>query len=471
MVSSESGAQHRRHHRKSRLGCHQCKRRKIKCDETRPACLNCSRREVNCSYSLSWTAVHALPGACTCKCPGCRSGAESPARSCDQSIPVADPSLEPAKTDNTAAHLPRMLAEQSAKLEALSQQLTSMENAMVQSTQLASRRAMLTYSDMDLAIHFYTSTLPTLSVGDESGRQYWTTCLSNLGHQYSHLYHLILALAALHKARLHSHQKAELLLQAERHHAIGVQGSTALLGSINDDNYEVVRTSASLIGLINLAMGPRPGEYIVFSNQVGPNFLDLLRGLRSIRSHEHYNVTQENSPTITSSFSTVSDGSAESPFAHDPSTHLRKLYTRVREIPEARHRQSYICALDDLEQFFVLMDGRLDYSSDSARPDAAHHLSPLGWVYRMQDDFLDRLHTREALALVMVAYFAVALKELESGWPADGWAEHIMAKICEEVVEPHDRELIPWPMLRLKEQRRKATGRMTPLTQKNDSKE
>lgn len=450
MESSESGTKHRRHHRKSRLGCHQCKRRKIKCDETRPACLNCSRREVNCSYPLS-SAADGRHGACTCKCPGCRSGAETSARSYEQSVSVSDASLEPAETDKTAAELPRILAEQSAKLASLSQQLTSMENAMVQLTKLVSLRPMLTYTDMDLANHFYMSTLPTLA-GEESGRQSWTICLSNLGYQYPHLYHLMLALAALHKARLHSHQRAELLVQAERHHAIGVQGSTALLGSINDDNYEVVRTSASLIGLINLAMGPRPGEYIVFSEQAGPNFLDLLRGLRSIRSHKQYryNATQQRSPSDTSSQGTVPDESAGSTFANDPNAHLRSLYTRVRDIPGAEQRKSYTHALDDLEQFFILMDGHLESSSGSGLPDAAHRLSPLGWIYRVQDDFLERVQNKESLALVIVAYFAVVLKELETGWPADGWAEHIMAKICEEVVDPDDRELIRWPMLWLK---------------------
>lgn len=450
MGSSENGTKQRRHHRKSRLGCHQCKRRKIKCDETRPACLNCSRREVNCSYPLSSAAGEGLHGACICKCLGCRSGVESSARSCDQPTSAANSSLEPAQTDNTPAELPRIIAEQSVRLESLSQQLSSMENAMTHLTQLVSRSSTLTYADMDLTNHFYTSTLPTLSVSDEQGLKSWAISLCNLGYQYPHLYHLMLALAALHKARLHSHQKADLLVQAERHHAIGVQGSTALLGNINDQNYEVVRTSASLIGLINLAMGPRPGEYIAFSERAGPNFLGLLRGLKSIRPHRHCNVTQRESPADTSSPDSVSDMSAESPFANDPNTHLRSLYTRVHEIPESRHRKSYIHALDDLEQFFILMDGHLEPSRDSAVPDAAHRLSPLGWIYRVQDDFLERLQNKESLALVIFAYFAVVLKELELGWPADGWAEHIMAKIWEEVVGPDDRELIQWPMFRLK---------------------
>lgn len=471
MDSSESHTK-RRHHRKSRLGCNQCKRRKIKCDETRPACLNCCRREVNCSYALSSAAAGGRPGARTCNCPCCHSGDATSAQSCDQSITVADSGLEPAPTENTAADLPRILAEQSAQLVSLSQQINSMERSMVKTSQRVSPQPTLTYTDMDLANHFYTSTLPTLAVGQESGHQAWTTCLNKFGDQYPHLYHLMLALAALHKGRLHCHQRAELLAQAEPHYAIGVQGSTALLGSIDDDNYEVVSTSATLIGLINLAKGPRPGEYITFSEQAGagPSFIDLLRGLRSIRSHRHYNTTQEKLPTDAPSPGTISNGSEGSLFANNPNTHLGSLYARAREIPEARRRRSYIHALDDLEQFFIIMDGHPESSSASALPDAAHHLSPLGWIYRVQDDFLARLQNKESLALVIVAYFTVVLKELELGWPADGWAEHIMAKVCEELVDLDDRELIRWPMVRLKERRRgRVIGHATPLMQQAES--
>ncbi|KAF7557965.1 hypothetical protein G7Z17_g244 [Cylindrodendrum hubeiense] len=40
----------RRTHRKSRLGCAECKKRHIKCDESRPVCVNCSSTERKCSF-------------------------------------------------------------------------------------------------------------------------------------------------------------------------------------------------------------------------------------------------------------------------------------------------------------------------------------------------------------------------------------------------------------------------------------
>ncbi|KAJ0108008.1 hypothetical protein J7T55_008144 [Diaporthe amygdali] len=49
----------RRTHRKSRAGCRECKRRHIKCDETRPVCAGCSVKKLCCVYALG---PASLPG-------------------------------------------------------------------------------------------------------------------------------------------------------------------------------------------------------------------------------------------------------------------------------------------------------------------------------------------------------------------------------------------------------------------------
>ena len=42
--------------RRSRFGCHNCKKRKIKCDEAKPSCLHCQKQGEKCDYSviLAW---------------------------------------------------------------------------------------------------------------------------------------------------------------------------------------------------------------------------------------------------------------------------------------------------------------------------------------------------------------------------------------------------------------------------------
>lgn len=46
----------RRGHFKSRLGCFNCKRRRVKCNELRPACSPCCRLGLNCSYPTPATS-------------------------------------------------------------------------------------------------------------------------------------------------------------------------------------------------------------------------------------------------------------------------------------------------------------------------------------------------------------------------------------------------------------------------------
>ncbi|KAI0007947.1 hypothetical protein F4779DRAFT_642298 [Xylariaceae sp. FL0662B] len=43
----------KRPHKKSRSGCKQCKRRKVKCDEARPACKACTLRKQTCIYPIN----------------------------------------------------------------------------------------------------------------------------------------------------------------------------------------------------------------------------------------------------------------------------------------------------------------------------------------------------------------------------------------------------------------------------------
>lgn len=58
-ASSASGARaaavvlRRRGHFKSRLGCFNCKRRRVKCNETRPECGPCRRLALSCEYPPS----------------------------------------------------------------------------------------------------------------------------------------------------------------------------------------------------------------------------------------------------------------------------------------------------------------------------------------------------------------------------------------------------------------------------------
>ncbi|KAI8672138.1 hypothetical protein LRP88_03350 [Fusarium phalaenopsidis] len=87
----------RRAHRKSRNGCWECKRRHIKCDESRPACSNCVVSERSCSFPPSTAATAATPAA-----PQTPASAPTPSPVPSHSQPPLPPSQNATGVDSQA---------------------------------------------------------------------------------------------------------------------------------------------------------------------------------------------------------------------------------------------------------------------------------------------------------------------------------------------------------------------------------
>ncbi|KAL0939735.1 C6 finger domain protein [Colletotrichum truncatum] len=450
MSSPESRNKHRRSHRKSRLGCQQCKRRKIKCDEARPSCLNCVRRDEDCSFALEPEDRGSRSEGCSCKCLGCHPSSSNANQRHDlSSTNSPDTQMDQVGCNSKTLEMRETLLEQSAKLDAMSRRLTSMENLILQSSRPETSQPALSYTDMELLHHFFSMTVPTVAMDDQA-YEFWSIRLPEIGFAHPHVLHLMLAFAALHKARLYPYQRDSLVIQSQRHYNLGVRGSTEMLKDINDDNYEFVHASATLIGLINLAIGPRPGEYIAFSECNDISFLSLLRGVRAIRSHKEHLSTADSVSSGSFNPMTPQTPSAEAQLLYDCKVHLRHIRRLIREIPDLKLQSSYLVALEDLEQFFLRAHGASPEAPNAlVQIDTAHRATPLGWLYRISDDFLSQIQIKHPLALAMLYLFCVVLKELELGWPAEGWAEHIMSGIWESI-RMEDRHLIRWPMNRMK---------------------
>ncbi|KAI1805736.1 hypothetical protein F4811DRAFT_560949 [Daldinia bambusicola] len=56
--SAQKQRHERRGHTKSRRGCFNCKRRRIKCQETRPACAHCTKTGLKCEYPAVPQVIH-----------------------------------------------------------------------------------------------------------------------------------------------------------------------------------------------------------------------------------------------------------------------------------------------------------------------------------------------------------------------------------------------------------------------------
>lgn len=137
--TTSQSRQKRRSHTKSRLGCIDCKARKVKCQETWPSCANCLKRGSVCKYPTIFKRIQH---------------------------------------------------------ERIASEMTASPSQLVQ---LQPTPTMFTMSDMRLFHHFLISARPNLPVDHE---QVWVRDVPAFAHQYDYLMHAMLALSASHLSLL-----------------------------------------------------------------------------------------------------------------------------------------------------------------------------------------------------------------------------------------------------------------------------
>ncbi|KAM7222061.1 hypothetical protein V8F06_002566 [Rhypophila decipiens] len=99
-VPSTKAYHAKRPHRKSRNGCRNCKKRKVKCDEGRPSCRTCTLRKETCVYLSFTSATAASPAQST---PS--SATRLPPVSCsipDLSVPPVPVPVQPLPSPETS---------------------------------------------------------------------------------------------------------------------------------------------------------------------------------------------------------------------------------------------------------------------------------------------------------------------------------------------------------------------------------
>ncbi|KAG9253213.1 uncharacterized protein F5Z01DRAFT_658154 [Emericellopsis atlantica] len=451
-MSSTDTTRHRRPHRKSRSGCQNCKRRKIKCDETTPECLKCTGRGIRCNFlspdaasseeRLSNANMDSLSAPDSASPVGASAG---PYKRDLHFIPSQYNAADTSESsDRTSEYAMGVVEEQRLHFQILSQRLASLESQLL----VLNRHVPpppLSYGDMELFHHYMVLTTPTVG-NDEAALHFWRVRLPEIGLRHHHVLHVILGLAALHKARIEPHRRLDFLLDADRHYSIGLRSTALTLASIDEQDPEVVYVSAMLLAFYYLGLGPQPGQYLAFSNRDEVKFMSFLRGVRSIIGYQAASRSPETAPSSVEPTQNTQPASREDNIlGHGYEVQFHKLRYFALESPVSQDVEMCLQALNELEAFFVTAYGESTELSDEAKARTEH---PFAWLYRVSDEFLGCLQSKMDLALAIYSCFAVLLKGLDSQWVIQGWPEHIMSGVWLYLDIDH-RDLVRWPMERI----------------------
>ncbi|KAL2813403.1 hypothetical protein BJX63DRAFT_443070 [Aspergillus granulosus] len=426
--------QSRKSHRKSRLGCGNCKRRKIKCDETRPTCGNCVRRTIPCDYRVYTRDT----------CSANRDGISSASN--DTSDRLSTPPLKFISSSQSNFTPPKRRYAVRCPPNRDQGRETPTQGSC---TAVGTRPFRFSAIDMTLFHHLMSST--------ELGSSYPSlqTQFTRLGFSFQYLLHLLLAFSSFHLSR---HNETRIRLnqiigyevdyhaEGERHYSVAVSAVAEEIPRLGKENGLALFAAAVFVFICSIARGPQAGEYLAFRTDGQPGSLSLFMGVRSVLE------------TCTTKLSI----DASTMYSDDP-TESRNKSPRMPPPRNRKVRREYISELGYLDQVLNALGPSHDavsyhqvlqrlhetyhllYGSNSTSTDSDPWPILFAWLYRLPEPFMLALQSREPASMVIFAFFIVSFNELSSTWFIRKWPEHIMQGII-DTLDASYRQHIQWPI-------------------------
>ncbi|GJC87219.1 sterol uptake control protein 2 [Colletotrichum liriopes] len=426
-------------HKKSRNGCQQCKKRRVKCDENRP-CRNCVRHDVQCSLVLTPFAPHLppvsespkpAPEAANTATPG--SVGESSTASRPESRP-GRPSPQVSSLKDKVAAIQSLLSEFSVEVDALQD---SGHNSFLESahdpaqggsreTQGISRADWMT--DMQLVHHFTSNTAHTLSENPEFVHL-WTTTVPQIAFAHDFLLHGILAVAAIHVAHSNPEKRDEYATISTRHQNVALSKFSPGLSEIGEKNADAYVLHAICIFLLNTYSIANPSGPIT-PKDVAQSFI-LLQGIKSILTLPFAHRYIYSGPLARWLY----QGGVEPAVGGNYSSKIDDLLNLTRSMAPSDDTTTCQSALEGLKITFAAVS-------------TPQHRSGLvwRWAVSLPQSFLELINQNHPMALVILMYYAALVHASERNmWYLFGWGNNVALALDKAIQEPW-REWIQWPL-------------------------
>ncbi|KAL4796353.1 hypothetical protein BDV19DRAFT_378323 [Aspergillus venezuelensis] len=376
-----------RSHRKSKAGCLQCKKRKVKCDESRPGCRKCAIHGVACSFT---NPAHG------------RTQAGSP-------VSVS------SSTSNLALD-------------------TSVQGPSPHQTLFAA--SPLNIQDLELLYHFMTSTCYTTS-RVPAIRSLWRDEVPRIAFSTPFLLHALLAVSALHIAHSTPSRRTECTSQAHLHHNAAVTSVIPSITSLASDNAAALYLFSSLTCMFSCADMERNSNFLILSREGQlSQWIKLFRGTGAVLGDDkHEFQTGILAPIfVNGGFVTKVRRSPEA--LQEGRMYVLELKNRIAKIHsgDTAKQQVYQGAIDGVARALAV----------TLKPNMAETAGVFAWMVEASDEYLELLRKEEPTALIIFSYICVAVKQVEWTWWTEGLSARLMGQVYGALKE-EDREWLRWP--------------------------
>ncbi|KAF1983239.1 hypothetical protein K402DRAFT_396941 [Aulographum hederae CBS 113979] len=434
-----------RHHHKSKTGCLECRKAKIKCNERKPKCDNCVRRSDQCTYpvlaaqqngaSSSSSATHSRPLASSLFSSSSLSHYHQPTTSPTSVSASSEPQSQPSQQqqpfhrqqDPHLSVLPNgMYTQDLSRLRSINEVTLSPHPAI----------STLNIMHMELLHHWHTNTSSTVT-RDKSMHRIWREYAPQIGLEHDYVFQAFLAVSARHLGHLKPAKKALYESAATALHAAALKSAAEVLPNFTEQNGHAIFLFSCITWIFTVATPDRPEELPPFAHtDTIADWLILLRGVVSVSSTAWPCLLRSDLSVIISTALAPSPTGTIPP-AEEHLLYLKSLIAASLDVPP-QDKLVYISLIDSLRTGFFTLNNV---------PLTSCCLAPIwAWGALVPESYVLLLGKREPEALVLFAYFAVLIAEVDHLWWLKGFARHVLVKI-EDGLEGAGRcqGWIDWP--------------------------
>ncbi|KAH7161978.1 hypothetical protein B0J13DRAFT_632743 [Dactylonectria estremocensis] len=394
----------RKGHSKSRGGCVNCKRRKVKvdflstdhaCDETKPQCAKCLCFGLPCRFLPAGGSISSHPD-------------------------VAD-AKDWASSQTTAAQ---------------------------------SEDDTVKFAHAEFFYYFITRTGPSLAGSDDPNDPvalFWAHNAPLIFLANPFVLHLAFSLSAYHLIHLGDNDetsRSKYLSLAKRHGSLGLAEMNKLLMHLDHRSCAPLYLSTVLLCFGTFAAGPTgPEDLLVCSVGQGASqrWLPLARGARLIL--ELFGPAVLFSGLMEPLRPTNDDEKDSLP------TCEREGFPRIVWFEQLNELRVFLTSCDEgnrqiyLEAFQIIAAAyQAAYGDEDGVYDGpSEHRMILRWLYLMDDSFVERLQSLDAAALLILAYYSPLLKMTKRTWFLEDWTDHLLVRI-RDLIGVEYSAWMEWPV-------------------------
>ncbi|KAL2126589.1 hypothetical protein VTI74DRAFT_575 [Chaetomium olivicolor] len=434
----------RRPHHKSKTGCLDCRRRRVKCDEQKPSCQACVRRGVVCRYTVQDRAGRpAVVKDASVRSPLTHNSASS--RLSHEALPTFQ---TPPPHGQAAEPSP---AETHSTLPDASCPGPHNRTASTSS---------FTFGIDDLALLHHWTLSTSLSICRESSySDIWQRVFPEVGFEHPFVAHAILSLAALHLA--HSSRGARdgraNVAQAAEHHNEALRGFRQAVANITEANSEALFIW-SLLNMIYVFgfLTQRCGAAAAADNNasfsrassrkelvLGIEWIPMIRGIEAVLYPTH-NYLRFGRMQVIMGLGNWDDLEPGPVAALGPDCYLCRTRETWKNSSEAETYEQVLRVLRRCRMFIQQFE-TMDAATLTTWGYNRSWSGPLMFIFFAPEEYFTLLHQRQPPALVLFAYFGALLHGITDYWFMDGLGKEIV-EVVGDLLGSYWRPWIAWPL-------------------------